>query len=309
MTRFAKNLTSLILSFLLSLSIFSGCARPIISLDEVPEYYGVPYVEINGNVPLFEDSEISASSFEHYSALDPLGRCGTAYACIGVDLMPTEEREDIGSVIPSGWEFNGTSNNKKYDFIEDSYLYNRCHLIGFQLAGENANEKNLITGTRYMNVEGMLPFENEVAEYVETTKNHVMYRVTPIFSGFDYVAKGVLMEAYSVEDNGWGVCFCVYVYNVQPGVTINYFSGRNAPSGVEIPEEEELPKNENTPSDKSEESEEITESFILNTSSKKFHIPGKACANSVSEKNRQEYTGLRRSLLDDGYSPCGTCKP
>ena len=306
MTKFTTKVSSLILSLLLLLSILSGCAKPIISLDEVPDYYGSPYVEINGNIPFFEESELTTKSFEHYSTLDALGRCGVAFACIGVDIMPTEEREDIGSVKPSGWEFNGTSNNRKYDFIDDSYLYNRCHLIGFQLAGENANEKNLITGTRYMNVEGMLPFENEVAEYVEDTENHVMYRVTPIFDGFDYVSRGVLMEAYSVEDNGRGVCFCVYVYNVQPGVTINYFSGRNAKSGEVIPDEEEIPKNENTPSD---DSEELTESFILNTSSKKFHIPGRSCANSVSEKNKQEYTGTREALIKDGYSPCGTCKP
>lgn len=300
-----RKITSLLLSLLILLSLICGCAKPIISLEEVPDYYGAPYVEINGGVPFFEESEIDTICFEHYSELDVLGRCGTATACIGVDIMPTEDREDIGSIKPSGWEYNGTPNNQKYDILGDTYIYNRCHLIGFQLAGENDNEKNLITGTRYMNVEGMLPFENMVAEYVSETENHVMYRVTPIYDGFDSVARGVLMEAYSVEDGGWGVCFCVYIYNVQPGITINYFNGRNAKDGEFIPDEDEIPSDGDTSSDENEDSE----TFVLNTSSKKFHIPGRSCANSVSEKNRKDFTGSRDDLLNDGYSPCGTCKP
>ncbi len=190
-----------------------------ISLKDIPEYSGEPYVVINGNQPNFSESDFTMTSFEKYSDLDELGRCQVAYANIGKDLMPTEERGSISEVKPSGWE------NKKYDIVDGKYLYNRCHLIGFQLTGENANKKNLITGTRYLNVTGMLPFENQVADYIKETGNHVLYRVTPIFDGDNLVASGVLMEAESVEDEGEEICFYVYVYNVQPGVTIDYATG------------------------------------------------------------------------------------
>lgn len=192
-----------------------------IQLSDIPEFSDKAYVEINGNKPFFTKNELSTSSYEYYSDLDELGRCSVCYACIGQDIMPTEERGPIGMVKPSGWH------TVKYDFIDGKYLYNRCHLIGYQLAGENANEKNLITGTRYLNVEGMLPFENEVADYVEQTNNHVMYRVTPIFENENLLANGVLMEAYSVEDSGEGVCFNVYCYNAQPNVEIDYKTGNN----------------------------------------------------------------------------------
>lgn len=189
---------------------------------EVPAYSGTPYVEIHDNKPFFTEEDMTTNSFENYAPLDLLGRCGTAFANIGKDIMPTEERGPIGMVKPSGWH------TVKYpDVIEDLYLYNRCHLIGYQLSGENANEKNLITGTRYMNVEGMLPFENKVADYVEDTGNHVLYRVTPRFTGNNLVADGVLMEAYSVEDSGEGLQFCVFVYNVQPGIEIDYATGKS----------------------------------------------------------------------------------
>lgn len=190
----------------------------------IPEYTGEPYAEINGNIPFFTDEDMGTSSFEIYSDLDSLGRCGVAYANVGRDLMPTEERGEIGSIKPSGWV------QAKYEGIVDSkppYLYNRCHLIAYCLTAENANEKNLITGTRYMNVEGMLPFEEKVARYLDSNDNHVLYRVTPIFDGDNLVANGVLIEAYSVEDNGAGICFCVYVYNVQPGIDIDYRSGES----------------------------------------------------------------------------------
>lgn len=187
--------------------------------ETIPEYSGNPYVELNGNVPYFTDEELTTTAFELYSELDSLGRCGAGYANICKEIMPTEERGSIGMVKPTGWH------TVKYDCIADRYLYNRCHLIGYQLAGENANEKNLITGTRYLNVDGMLPFENEVADYVKETGNHVLYRVTPIFEGDNLVASGVVMEAKSVEDNGEGVQFNVYCYNVQPGVTIDYATG------------------------------------------------------------------------------------
>ena len=197
------------------------------SVQDVPEYSGEPDVEINDNQPEFEEQELVTVSYEEYSELDELGRCGEAEACIGEDLMPTEEREPISQVEPTGWE------NKAYDNVDGKYLYNRCHLIGYQLSGENANEENLITGTRYMNTEGMLPFENMVADYVHKTENHVMYRVTPVFQGDDLVATGVQMEAESVEDDGKGICFNVYVYNVQPEITINYSTGDNWFSGPE----------------------------------------------------------------------------
>ena len=190
-----------------------------VPLDAIPAYDGKAYVAVNNNEPFFSDSDMTTTAFENYSDLDSLGRCGVAYANICRDIMPTEERGKIGMIKPSGWH------TVKYDVIKDRYLYNRCHLIGYQLAGENANPKNLITGTRYLNVEGMLPFENLVADYVNNTGNHVLYRVTPMFSGSNLVANGVLIEAKSVEDNGGGILFNVYCYNVQPGVGINYENG------------------------------------------------------------------------------------
>jgi len=192
-----------------------------VDLSAVADYSSEPYVELSGNLPSFSVEELVEKSFEKYSELDNLGRCGVAYACIGKDIMPTEERGSIGQVKPSGWHL------VKYDVVDGNYLYNRCHLIGYQLAGENANTKNLITGTRYLNVEGMLPFENKVADYVEKTGNHVLYRVTPFFEGDNLLANGVQIEAYSVEDKGEGICFNVYVYNVQPGVTIDYATGES----------------------------------------------------------------------------------
>lgn len=187
----------------------------------IPEYADNPYIIINGNEPFFSSEEYATESYEYYSNLDEYGRCGSCMACIGTDLMPTEERGEIGMIKPTGWWQN------KYDFVDGKYLYNRCHLIGYQLSGENANEKNLITGTRYMNVEGMLPFEEMVADYVRNSGNHVLYRVSPIYEGSNLLASGVEMEAASVEDNGDSVCFNVYVYNVQPGVDIEYATGRN----------------------------------------------------------------------------------
>ena len=192
---------------------------PTTSIDDIPAYSGQPYVVLNDNQPNFELEDLTTEEFELYSNLDSLGRCGIAYANISPETMPTEPRGEIGQVKPTGWH------TVKYDCVDGKYLYNRCHLIGFQLAGENANEKNLITGTRYLNVEGMLPFENMVAEYVDETGNHVLYRITPIYEGSNLIAAGVQMEAISVEDEGEGVCFNVFVYNVQPGVVIDYATG------------------------------------------------------------------------------------
>lgn len=197
-----------------------------VSLDEIPEYTSRPYVTVNNNIPNFTEEDYTTKAFEKYSDFDDLGRCGVAYANICTELMPKEgeKRGDIGNIKPTGW------NNAKYEgVVEGNYLYNRCHLIGWQLAGENDNGRNLITGTRYMNVQGMLPFENMVDDYIEKNQNnHVLYRVSPIFKDDDLVARGVQMEAYSVEDNGAGVCFNVYVYNVQPGIIIDYSDGFSA---------------------------------------------------------------------------------
>ena len=223
-----KKTLSLILALVMALAlVLTGCAKndpdppsapPSVSLDSIPEFDGTPYVTVNGNVPFFTDEDTSRS-YESFSELDSLGRCGVAVACIGIDLMPTEERGDIGHVKPSGWH------SVQYDVVPGKNLYNRCHLIGFQLTGENDNEKNLITGTRNMNNEGMLPFENMIADYVKDTGNHVLYRVTPIYEGNELVARGVLMEAASVEDDE--ISFCIYVYNAQPGVVINYKTGES----------------------------------------------------------------------------------
>ncbi len=198
-----------------------GLKEPPVSMEEIPDYSGDPYVVLNDNWPEFNAEDLTLDPFETYSRLDYLGRCGTAYANICLEIMPTEPRGDIGQVKPSGWQ------TVKYDCVDGKYLYNRCHLIGYQLAGENANERNLITGTRYMNVGGMLPFENMVAGYVEETGNHVLYRVTPVFEGKNLLASGVKLEAFSVEDEGEGICFNVYVYNVQPGISIDYATGES----------------------------------------------------------------------------------
>ena len=262
-----------------------------VSLEEVPAYSGSPYVELDGNQPGFSLEERTTDSFETYSTLDALGRCGPAYACIGQDLMPTEDRESISSVRPTGWV------QAEYDFVEGGSLYNRCHLIGFQLTGENANEENLITGTRYMNVEGMLPFENMVADYIKETGNHVLYRAIPIFEGENLVASGVVMEAFSVEDEGEGVCFHVYVYNVQPGVEIDYATGESWETG------------DSASSALESQAEEQETDYVLNTSSKKFHRPDCPSVDSMSEKNQQEYHGTREELIAQGYEPCGSCNP
>lgn len=256
------------------------------SLEEVPEYSGKPYIVINNNVPYFTEKDFTEESFEAYSDLDSLKRCGTAFANVGIDLMPTEGRGNIGQVKPTGWQ------SVKYDFVDGKYLYNRCHLIGFQLTAENANKQNLITGTRYLNVDGMLPFENMVADYIRETKNHVLYRVTPIFEGDNLVASGVLMEAQSVEDQGEGVLFNVYAYNVQPGVTIDYATGNstlsNASAGTGGAEKQE---------------------YILNKKSKKFHLPNCSSVSDIDKSNKKKYTGTKEDLIADGYQPCGRCKP
>lgn len=270
--------------------LLNGCQMDIpsasstVSLGDIPPYSGEAYVILEDNMPGFDLEDFTLTAFEYYSELDHLGRCGVAYANICEELMPTETRGSIGQVKPSGWQ------TIRYDFVDGQYLYNRCHLIGYQLAGENANIQNLITGTRYMNTEGMLPFENLVAGYVKDTGNHVLYRVTPVFDGDCLVASGVQMEAISVEDEGEGVCFNVFVYNVQPGVIINYATG-----GSELDETAFL---------SGEEKE-----YILNVNSRKFHDPDCGGAADIRAENRQEYIGTRELLIAQGYAPCGLCKP
>lgn len=280
------------------------------SLSDVPAYSGKAYISVNGNVPYFTAAELTTTSFETYSDLDTLGRCGVTYACIGQDLMPTKERGSIGMVKPTGWH------TVRYDdLVDGKYLYNRCHLIGYQLTGENANTQNLITGTRYLNIEGMLPFENMVADYIQETNNHVLYRVTPIFEGNNLLANGVLMEGYSVEDKGAGVSYCVFAYNVQPGIEIDYATGESKLADSAQQEEQKTATVTPTPSPEPEKQEPATGSeasqadYILNTSTKKFHYPTCSSVNDMKEKNKQEFFGTRDETIALGYSPCGRCKP
>lgn len=294
----------------------TGEGTSAFSLREIPAYSGTPYTEVNGNQPYFTEEELTTQSFETYSELDSLGRCGVAYANVGQDLMPTEPRGEIGAVKPTGWHL------VKYDNVDGKYLYNRCHLIAYMLAAENANPQNLITGTRYLNVQGMLPFETKICDYVKNTGNHVLYRVTPIFDGDNLLADGVLMEAYSVEDAGEGISFCVFAYNVQPGIGIDYATGDNWAEGsgtyqstvASVAEETPVPQPETdtavqiTPeSSAPQESQGIT--YVLNTNTKKFHYPTCSSVDDMKEKNKQIYTGSREEVINMGYVPCKRCNP
>lgn len=260
-------------------------------MSDIPEYSGSPYVEVSGNVPSFTDADLSSPA-ETYTPLDSLGRCGSAMAIVSRETMPTEERGSIGMVKPSGWH------TVRYnDLISDRYLYNRCHLIGYQLTAENANEQNLITGTRYLNVEGMLPFENEVARYVESTGNRVLYRVTPVFVGDELVARGVQMEAQSVEDGGAGVSFNVFCHNVQPGIQIDYQTGQSRRS---------------QDAGSTGESSSIQPSadqvvYVLNVNSGKFHLPDCPSVSKMSDRNKREVTSTIDQMVAEGYSPCANC--
>ena len=267
--------------------------------ESVPEYSGQAYTPVNNNIPYFTDADMSSEPFESYSELDDLGRCGAAFACISPALMPTEERGSIGQVKPTGWH------TVKYDIVDGKYLYNRCHLIGYQLTAENANTRNLITGTRYMNTEGMLPFENMVADYIDETGNRVLYRVTPVFKGNNLVADGVLMEALSVEDNGAGISYNVFVYNVQPGILIDYATGESRFSESAAAKQEETEE----PSQAARDTLSETRTYILNTNTKKFHIPPCHSVDSMKDKNKKEYTGDREDIISQGYSPCKNCNP
>ncbi len=294
----------------------TGEGTSAFSLREIPAYSGTPYTEVNGNKPYFTEAELTTQSFETYSELDSLGRCGMAYANVGQDLMPTEPRGEIGAVKPSGWHL------VKYDNVDGKYLYNRCHLIAYMLAAENANPQNPITGTRYLNVQGMLPFETKVCDYVKNTGNHVLYRVTPIFDGDNLLADGVLMEAYSVEDAGEGISFCVFAYNVQPGIGIDYATGDNWAEGsgtyqstvASVAEETPAPQPETdtavqiTPElSAPQETQQTT--YVLNTNTMKFHYPTCSSVDDMKEKNKQIYTGSRDEVINMGYVPCKRCNP
>ncbi len=262
-----------------------GKSDGTVSIEDIPEYTDSVYIVINDNQPAFTKEDYSETSFETYSELDSLGRCGVVYANIGTDLMPTKERGSIGHIKPTGWH------SVKYDIVDGKYLYNRSHLIGHQLTGEDANEKNLITGTRYFNTVGMLMFENMVADYIKETENHVLYRVTPMYRGDNLLATGVQMEAWSVEDNGGGICFNVFVYNVQPGIVIDYATGESAlADAVDHNNKKEM-------------------EYILNTSGKKFHAPDCSSVKNMKKENKQKYKGTREDLIAQGYEPCGNCEP
>ncbi len=365
----------LALSLVCNLSVMSASAtvqKDKITLNNLPAYSGEAYVELNDNVPSFSKKDMTTKAFEKYSELDDLGRCGAAYANVCKETMPTEERGNIGMIKPSGWQ------TVKYDNVDGRYLYNRCHLIGYQLTAENANEKNLITGTRYLNIEGMLPFENMVADYIDETDNHVLYRVTPIFKGDNLLASGVQMEAYSVEDKGKGVSFNVYCYNVQPGITIDYTNGDSKLSdgtiasitlnytkyALEVGQSKTLvavtspesavksvtwyssnnkiatvSKNGKVTAVKAgtvtitaKTSNELKATckvtvkekydttvingsangnitYVLNTNTKKFHLPSCSSVKDIKDKNKQEVTCSRDEVIDMGYVPCKRCNP
>ena len=316
-------------------------------LEEVPEYSGDPYIEINGNKPEFTKKEIRKAKraaikkgkrFEVLSELDRLGRCGSVVAAVCRDTMPEDERGSIGMIKPSGWQFD------KYDFIENGYLYNRCHMIGWQLTGLNDEERNLITGTRYMNTEGMLPFENRVAEYVMKTGEHVLYRVTPIFKGEELVARGVEMEALSLEDGGEGLSFNIYCYNVQPGVKINYKTGKSRLDKDSAQENDSSADGETDDqaggkTDSQEDSQgqssqadgrsnktgdgqdghepqsypelDIPDgvTYVINSNTMRFHRTDCKSARSIRKHNLVWFYGTRKEAVDAGYVPCGVCKP
>ena len=293
-------------------TVSAGESGAAFSLQDIPVYSGTPYTEVNGNRPYFADADLTTQSFESYSELDNLGRCGVAYANVGQDLMPTEPRGEIGAVKPTGWHL------VKYDNVDGKFLYNRCHLIAYMLTAENANPQNLITGTRYLNTQGMLPFETKVSDYIKSTGNHVLYRVTPVFEGDNLLANGVLMEAYSVEDAGEGICFCIFAYNVQPGIEIDYATGDNWAESDTASQEVAEPVLVETPTPSPaaqvvpdtpapQEPQEIT--YVLNTNTMKFHYPTCSSVDDMKEKNKQIYIGSRDDIINMGYVPCKRCNP
>ncbi len=267
-------------------------------IKSIPAYSGKAYVAVNDNNPYFTKSDLTTKSFEIYAPLDSLGRCGVAYANIGKEIMPTTERGSIGMVKPSGWH------SIKYENVEGKYLYNRCHLIGYQLSAENANTSNLITGTRYLNMQGMYRFENMVADYVKETNNHVLYRVTPIFEGNNLLASGVLMEGYSVEDDGAGICYNVYCYNVQPGIKINYATGDSEAEDGSAPYGSSA-----VVTKPSQQNNSSRTTYIGNKNTKKFHYPDCSSVDQMKDSNKVYLTGTRDQAIQQGYDSCGRCCP
>ena len=293
-------------------------------INSIPKYSGESYVVVNNNIPYFDPDDYEPKAFEYYSPLDLLERCSICMACISEEIMPTEERGAIGSIKPTGWH------TVRYDdIIADKYLYNRCHLIGYQLTAENANVLNLITGTRYLNIEGMLPFENKTANYISSTHNHVLYRSTPVFVGEELVCRGVLMEGYSLEDNGKGICFNVFCYNVQPGIVINYADGESSASGTTttstttVTTTTKVTTASTTTTAKpattttrttttittTKQAGGVTYIVNLNPKSQKFHRPDCASVKRMNESNKWYFTGTREELIKLGYEPCEKCNP
>ena len=267
-------------------------------IKSIPAYSGKEYIAVNDNNPYFTEIDLTTKSIEKYAPLDSLGRCGVAYANVGIDIMPTEKRGSIGMVKPSGWH------SIKYENVDGKYLYNRCHLIGYQLSAENANTSNLITGTRYLNIQGMLRFENMVADYVKETKNHVLYRVTPIFEGKNLLASGVLMEGYSVEDDGAGICYNVYCYNVQPGIKINYATGDSEAEDGSAPYGSSA-----VVTKPSQQNNSSKTTYIGNKNTKKFHYPDCSSVDQMKDSNKVYLNGTRDQAIQQGYDSCGRCCP
>lgn len=277
-----------------------------VDIATIPPFTDKAYVVLNNNIPTFDPSDYDGKSFESYYRVDHLGRCGVCSAAVGTETMPSEKRGEIGMIKPSGWHLD------KYDFIDGKYLYNRCHLIGYQLTGENANPYNLVTGTRYLNTKGMLTFEERIASYVKKTNDHVLYRVTPVFSGDELVCRGLTLEGWSVEDSGASVCFNVFCYNVQPGVIIDYATGDNYA-------DESYTVTAGTTVTSTAVSTTVTTAaatviqsqydYVANSNSKIFHRPECPSVGKMSEKNKQYFTGSREELIADGYKPCSNCEP
>ena len=279
-----------------SASTVGGSKAEALKVTEIPAYSGKAWVEINGNTPNFSADELTTKAYEHYSGLDSLGRCGVATATCGTEIMPApnEKRGSISTVKPTGWV------QAKYSGISGGYLWNRCHLIGWQLSAENANKCNLITGTRYMNVEGMLIFENQVADYIKETENHVAYRITPIFEGNNLVCSGVQMEAYSIEDEGEGVCFNVYCYNIQPGITINYATGESSGKAT-VSSTAVVSKAESVYAPPVSEQTDNSQMVYVSRTGTKFH------SNSRCSNMKNPLYMTREEAESRGRTPCSKC--
>ena len=313
---------------LLLLAVLLGCPetaeagieeaipRSSITFEELPEYIGEDFAILHDNIPEFTLWQLKTEAFVSFSPLDALGRTGPGFACLGKETLPQESRGSIGSIQPSGWQ------TVRYDdLIADKYLYNRCHVIAFALCGDNATPENLFTGTRYLNITLMTQLENSISQYIQGTGNHVLYRVTPIYQGQNLVASGVQMEGYSIEDHGQTICFNVFVYNIQPGVLIDYKTGESrrdpeyvvptpSPAESHAPAEEETETLLFSTEDVEAEAPARTSiTYVLNTNTMRFHFPYCSSVNSMSERNRQDFTGTREEALALGYQSCRLCNP